>query len=66
MTRGPVTQFPSAKRAVAAYNWLSNEENYLEIKKAFDSTSRYARLQSIKPKVVGKYLFIRFAAKTGN
>lgn len=53
-------------RAVEALNWIKDEENYALIKEAFDSTSRYAQLVSVFPKVAGRDLFLRFAARTGD
>lgn len=66
MTRGPVIHFPSALRAAEAMRWLQEEENFKVIKSAFDSTSRFARLLRIHPRVAGRYLFVRFVATTGD
>ena len=66
MTRGPCLKFPSAMKAAEAKEWLDYEENFLIIKKAFDSTSRFAKLDSIKCCVVGRYLYIRFTSTTGD
>ncbi|KAG0130156.1 putative 3-hydroxy-3-methylglutaryl CoA reductase [Tuber indicum] len=66
MTRGPVVEFPSVRRAGAAKNWIDSEEGQRILKKAFDSTSRFARLQTIKTALAGTYLFIRFRTTTGD
>ena len=66
MTRGPVVQFPSVRRAGTAKNWLDSEEGQKTLKKAFDSTSRFARLQTIKSAIAGTYLYIRFKTTTGD
>ncbi|KAI5820266.1 putative 3-hydroxy-3-methylglutaryl CoA reductase [Pyronema omphalodes] len=66
MTRGPVVQFPSVKRAGTAKNWIDSEEGQKILKKAFDSTSRFARLQTIKVAIAGTYLYIRFKTVTGD
>lgn len=66
MTRGPVIHFPTAMRAAEAMKWLQKEENFLKIKDAFDSTSRFARLQRIHPRVAGRYLYLRFVGSTGD
>lgn len=66
MTRGPVLKFSSAMRASQALKWLDDEENFAILKRAFDSTSRYAKLDSTKCFVAGKRLFIRFKARTGD
>ncbi|PFX34975.1 3-hydroxy-3-methylglutaryl-coenzyme A reductase-like isoform X1 [Stylophora pistillata] len=66
MTRGPVVRFPSAVLASNAKQWLEEEKNFMEIKKEFDSTSRFARLQSVRGIIAGRLLFIRFVASTGD
>lgn len=66
MTRGPCVQFPNLKRAGAAKIWLDSEEGQNSIKKAFNSTSRFARLQMIKTAIAGDLLFIRFCTTTGD
>jgi len=66
MSRGPAIKFSTAMRAAEVKEWLENEENFARIKKAFDSTSRFAKLNSTKCCIVGRYLYIRFVSKTGD
>lgn len=66
MTRGPCVSFPSLKRAGACKIWLDSEEGQTSIKKAFNSTSRFARLQHIQTALAGTLLFIRFRTTTGD
>lgn len=66
MTRGPCVTFPSLKRAGAAKLWLDSDEGQRIIKKAFNSTLRFARLQHIKTALAGTLLFIRFRTTTGD
>jgi hydroxymethylglutaryl-CoA reductase (NADPH) len=66
MTRGPCVKFPSARRAGEAKVWVDDEEGQKMLKTAFDSTSRFARLQTIKTAIAGNKLFIRFKTKTGD
>ncbi|XP_068752576.1 3-hydroxy-3-methylglutaryl-coenzyme A reductase-like isoform X2 [Montipora capricornis] len=66
MTRGPVVRFPSALLASDVKLWLEKENNFMEMKQVFDSTSRFARLQSVKSVVAGRLLFVRFVATTGD
>ncbi|RMZ98242.1 3-hydroxy-3-methylglutaryl-coenzyme A reductase [Brachionus plicatilis] len=66
MTRAPLIEFPSAMRAADAKEWLDIHENFYTIKIAFESTSRFAKLESCKCCVVGKYLYIRFKSTTGD
>ncbi|ANZ76226.1 BA75_02114T0 [Komagataella pastoris] len=66
MTRGPCVSFPSLSRAGAAKMWLDSEEGQKTIKGAFNSTSRFARLQHVKTTLAGTLLFIRFKTTTGD
>ncbi|KAK9466071.1 hydroxymethylglutaryl-coenzyme A reductase-domain-containing protein [Lipomyces arxii] len=66
MTRGPCVQFPNLARAGAAKLWLDSDEGQRTMKKAFDSTSRFARLSSLKTAIAGSLLYIRFRTTTGD
>ncbi|KAK6456151.1 3-hydroxy-3-methyl-glutaryl coenzyme A reductase (HMG-CoA) [Scheffersomyces xylosifermentans] len=66
MTRGPCVSFASLARAGAAKLWLDSEDGQKTIKKAFNSTSRFARLQHIQTALAGTLLFIRFRTTTGD
>ena len=66
MTRGPVIKLSSAMRAAEVKEWLENDENFTSIKRVFDSTSRFAKLQSCKCCVVGRNLYVRFKSSTGD
>ncbi|XP_059609928.1 3-hydroxy-3-methylglutaryl-coenzyme A reductase [Phlebotomus argentipes] len=66
MTRAPCVRFPDVYRASQAKRWIETQENYVRIKDAFDSTSRYARLQEILIGVDGRTLYIRFRSHTGD
>lgn len=66
MTRGPCVSFRNLARAGAAKIWLDSEEGQKIMKRAFNSTSRFARLQSMKTALAGTYLYIRFKTTTGD
>ncbi|KAK9370619.1 hydroxymethylglutaryl-coenzyme A reductase-domain-containing protein [Lipomyces kononenkoae] len=66
MTRGPCVAFPTLARAGAAKLWLDSEDGQRVMKKAFDSTSRFARLSSLNTAIAGTMLFIRFRTTTGD
>ena len=66
MTRGPCVGFRTLARAGAAKIWLDSEDGQKTMKKAFNSTSRFARLQSMKTALAGTYLYIRFKTTTGD
>ena len=66
MTRGPCVGFQTLSRAGAAKLWLDSEDGQYTMKRAFNSTSRFARLQSMKTALAGTYLYIRFKTTTGD
>ena len=66
MTRGPCIAFSTLARAGTAKVWLDSAEGQKVMKDAFNSTSRFARLQSMKTAMAGTYLYIRFKTTTGD
>ncbi|KAI1425781.1 hydroxymethylglutaryl-coenzyme A reductase [Xylaria sp. FL1777] len=66
MTRGPCVSFETLERAGAAKLWLDSDEGQNTMKKAFNSTSRFARLQTMKTSMAGTNLYIRFKTTTGD
>ncbi|EEQ29640.1 putative hydroxymethylglutaryl-CoA reductase (NADPH) [Microsporum canis] len=66
MTRGPTVRFRNLQRASEAKAWLDSEHGYRSIEAAFNSTSRFGRLQSARSVIVGSELFIRFKSFTGD
>ncbi|PSN65200.1 hypothetical protein BS50DRAFT_496838 [Corynespora cassiicola Philippines] len=66
MTRGPCIGFDSLARAGAAKIWLDSEEGQKTMKGAFNSTSRFARLQTMKTAIAGTNLYVRFKTTTGD
>ncbi|KAG1759153.1 hydroxymethylglutaryl-coenzyme A reductase-domain-containing protein [Suillus occidentalis] len=66
MTRGPAIDFPSIIMAAEAKAWIDSEEGFEIIREAFESTSRFAKLQRLKTAMAGRTLFVRFATRTGD
>ncbi|XP_025152174.2 3-hydroxy-3-methylglutaryl-Coenzyme A reductase isoform X2 [Bubalus bubalis] len=66
MTRGPVVRFPRACDSAEVKAWLETPEGFTVIKEAFDSTSRFARLQKLHMSVAGRNLYIRFQSRSGD
>jgi len=66
MTRGPCVGFETLSRAAAAKIWLDSLPGQKVMKDAFNSTSRFARLQEIKSTIAGTYVYIRFKTTTGD
>ncbi|BGO95077.1 hypothetical protein NBRC10512_006360 [Rhodotorula toruloides] len=66
MTRGPALDFPSVIMCAAAKRWVDSDEGSNILKAAFNSTSRFARLKSLKTAMAGRTLFVRFATQTGD
>jgi hydroxymethylglutaryl-CoA reductase (NADPH) len=66
MTRGPAIDFPSVVEAGRAKRWIDSPEGYGILKEAFESTSRFAKLQRLKCGIAGRTLYVRFATSTGD
>lgn len=66
MTRAPCVKFPDVVSAAQAKRWMETAENFQTIKTAFDSTSRFARLQELLIAMDGPTLYVRFRAFTGD
>ncbi|KAF7250567.1 3-hydroxy-3-methylglutaryl-coenzyme A reductase [Varanus komodoensis] len=66
MTRGPVVRLPTACQSAEVKAWLETPEGFKIVKDAFDSTSRFARLQRLHICLAGRNLYIRFQSKTGD
>jgi hydroxymethylglutaryl-CoA reductase (NADPH) len=66
MTRGPCMSFPTVTRTGEAKIWLDSEEGQRRMREAFNSTSRFARLQSMKSAIAGTNLYVRFKTTTGD
>ena len=66
MTRGPAIEFPNLTSAAQAKRWIDSPEGARILREAFDSTSRFARLQGLKCGLAGRTLYVRFASSTGD
>ncbi|KAJ7054455.1 hydroxymethylglutaryl-coenzyme A reductase-domain-containing protein [Mycena amicta] len=66
MTRGPAIDFPSIVEAARAKAWIASPDGYEALKSAFESTSSFAKLTSLKTAMAGRTLFVRFATSTGD
>ncbi|XP_045141109.1 3-hydroxy-3-methylglutaryl-Coenzyme A reductase isoform X2 [Echinops telfairi] len=66
MTRGPVVRLPRACDSAEVKAWLDTPEGFSVMKEAFDSTSRFARLQKIHTSLAGRNLYVRFQSRTGD
>ncbi len=66
MTRGPVIEFPSLILAAQAKAWIDSDDGAATLKEAFNSTTRFGRLQSIQCALAGRTLYVRFAASCGD
>ncbi|KAL9580015.1 MAG: hypothetical protein Q9212_004746 [Teloschistes hypoglaucus] len=66
MTRAPVVSFSDVRRAGACKDYIDSTEGQEAVKRAFDSTSRFGRLQRVTTKLAGSSLYLRFKATTGD
>ncbi|POV95799.1 hypothetical protein PSTT_16052 [Puccinia striiformis] len=65
MTRGPALEFPNLIMAAPAKSWVESEEGRVKLEEAFDSTSRFTRLISLKTALAGRTLHVRFGTRRG-
>ena len=47
-------------------NWIHEEQNFLRLKEAFESTTAYGKLQEVKCHVAGRNVYLRFKCQTGD
>ncbi|KAJ2077783.1 3-hydroxy-3-methylglutaryl-coenzyme A (HMG-CoA) reductase isozyme [Coemansia sp. RSA 988] len=66
MTRGPCLQMPNVVRAAALKAWLESDAGLGEVRAAFQATSRFAKLRSLKVALAGRLVFVRFTTFTGD
>jgi hydroxymethylglutaryl-CoA reductase (NADPH) len=66
MTRAPVVRFNDIVRSSALSKWMDVPENLKSVKQAFNSTSRFAQLDSIKVMIAGRNAYLRFRSTTGD
>jgi len=66
ITRAPVVRLPSAMEAAAVYYWINNTDNFQLISSAFNSTTRYGELQSLRATVAGRNVHIRCICHSGD
>lgn len=66
MTRGPLVRLPSACQAAEVKAWLESTDGFQVVKEAFDSSSRFARLEKLLVALAGRNLYIRFHSQTGD
>lgn len=64
MQRAPVFMFPSAREARAFGKWV--EQNFEEIKKQAETTTRIGRLRNIEQYSASRFQFLRFNFTTGD
>jgi len=66
MTRAPLVRVDSLAEAAALRAWIETPVNYAQIEAAFNSTSRFGRLQSVHAVTAGRNVYLRFKASTGD
>ncbi|OQS02345.1 hypothetical protein THRCLA_05269 [Thraustotheca clavata] len=66
ITRAPCVRFPRARDAAILKAYLDNSDNFAPIAAAFNSTTRYGRLVSLKTIQSGRNCYIRIVCNAGN
>jgi len=64
ISRGPVLEAPDIAKALEAKIWI--ESHFSSISDAFNSTSKWLSLKSIKVALGGRLVYLRFKSTTGN
>lgn len=64
MTRAPVVEVSSFEEAIRLHHFC--EERFTVLKEAFESTTRFGKLKSVKCVVAGRQVHLRFTAFTGD
>ncbi|KAJ2595093.1 3-hydroxy-3-methylglutaryl-coenzyme A (HMG-CoA) reductase isozyme [Coemansia sp. RSA 1722] len=66
MTRGPCLQMPNVIRAGELKIYLESTKGLEEVREAFQSTSRFAKLLDLKVAIAGRLVYVRFTTFTGD
>jgi hydroxymethylglutaryl-CoA reductase (NADPH) len=66
MTRAPVIRLSDSRRAAELVLWIQEPANFESVKRCFESTSRFAKLSSVKPTIAGRLVYLRFKSETGD
>jgi hypothetical protein len=66
MTRAPVLRLSSLDDVARLSAWVESPEGFAELKAAFDSTSKFARLLDVSCHTAGRSVYLRFRCNTGD
>jgi hydroxymethylglutaryl-CoA reductase (NADPH) len=66
ITRAPCVRMLSARDAAQLALWCQVAENFIVLKKAFESTTSFGKLQSCNPTVAGRNVYLRLVCFSGD
>lgn len=66
ITRAPCLRFESAAEAAALSLWVEESYNFEKLKAAFEKTTSFGKLLSVKPTVSGKNCYLRLKCFSGD
>lgn len=66
MSRAPVVELPTAEAAGRLCTWLRSQNGFSMISEHFNATSGHLQLVGVTPFAVGRTVYIRLSAKTGD
>lgn len=66
MTRAPALRMPTARDACKLVQWVKKPESFQRLKDAFESTTRFGKLDEIKASIAGRNVHLRFKCSTGD
>ena len=66
ITRAPLVRTASLRESAELKAWVEAPANFARIAEAFNSTSRFARLQKVQCATAGRNVYVRFKALSGD
>lgn len=66
MTRAPLLRVESVQEAAAIKAWVEEPVNAKLLEDAFNSTTRFGRLQNVRVRVAGRNVYVRFSCNCGD
>jgi hydroxymethylglutaryl-CoA reductase (NADPH) len=57
---------PDAIGAASVKHWIEEPENFSKVRKAFESTTSFGKLQTVKGAVAGRNVYLRFVCFSGD
>lgn len=66
ITRAPCIRMPTAREAAKLKIWCETPENFAQMKRAFESTTSFGKLNECKATIAGKNIYLRLVCFSGD